>query len=174
MIISFFIFYGWVLLLLGIGSLLKNVWMISTATAVILFWAGPGTPLIPIILISALLIQRFIFLDKSNVKNLKKAILMFKNGLFDGVNWHSKEERKIFKKSKYYKMVKKARQYEYMQISSNLFDTDDDLEIKNLLNTEYLINLKNTQKKLYKIEKKKIIKKYYKDKKEIKNESKRN
>jgi hypothetical protein len=36
-----------------------------------LFWFGPGTPVIPLIIISALFIQRYILMDLSNKISIK-------------------------------------------------------------------------------------------------------
>ncbi len=36
-----------------------------------LFWFGPGTPVIPLVLVTALFIQRYIFMDQTNRMNLK-------------------------------------------------------------------------------------------------------
>lgn len=76
--LSFMIFAGWAYVLAGIGIMVKSPSMIAVGTAVILFWAGPFTPLIPIVLLVAFLIQRYIFRDRSNDEALKKAIADFK------------------------------------------------------------------------------------------------
>ena len=65
--ISYMIFQGWAFLFILFG----NAWMKGIGAAVITFWFGPGTPTIPIILIVALFIQRYILLDFSNQFHLK-------------------------------------------------------------------------------------------------------
>lgn len=66
------LYHGWAVLFLLIGILSSNAWLIGVGTAVILFWFGPGTPLIPLILITAMFIQRYILLDVSYKVNLKQ------------------------------------------------------------------------------------------------------
>ncbi len=39
---------------------------------VLAFWVGPGTPTIPLILVTALFIQRYILLDSSNRVELRR------------------------------------------------------------------------------------------------------
>ncbi|MBN2268835.1 MAG: hypothetical protein JXC35_05340 [Acholeplasmataceae bacterium] len=65
--ISYMIFQGWAVLFVIFG----NAWMKGIGAAVITFWFGPGTPTIPIILIVALFIQRYLLLDRSNQVHLK-------------------------------------------------------------------------------------------------------
>lgn len=66
--ISYMIFQGWAVLFLIFG----NAWMKGIGAGVITFWFGPGTPTIPIILIVALFIQRYLLLDHSNQLHLKE------------------------------------------------------------------------------------------------------
>lgn len=66
--ISYMIFQGWAVLFLIFG----NAWMKGIGAAVITFWFGPGTPTIPIILIVALCIQRYVFFDDSNQLHIKE------------------------------------------------------------------------------------------------------
>ena len=70
--IAYMLYHGWAVLFLLIGILSSNAWLIGAGTAVILFWFGPGTPLIPLILITAMFIQRYILLDVSYKVNLKQ------------------------------------------------------------------------------------------------------
>lgn len=112
--ISFFIYYGWALLLLIIGTISKNVKLYSIALSVMAFWAGPMTPLIPLILVTALLIQRYIFFDKSNEKALKDSIYNFRAGIYPKAKWKNKEEKKIYKKTGYYHLIKKIRVKDYI------------------------------------------------------------
>jgi hypothetical protein len=79
LLISYMIFHGWAVLFLGIGLMSGNGWLIGVGSAVILFWFGPGTPVIPLILIVALFIQRYIFMDMSNKMRLKDKWIELKN-----------------------------------------------------------------------------------------------
>ncbi len=69
--ISYMIFHGWALLFFIIGTLTGNAWLIGVGSVVMLFWFGPGTPVIPLILITALFIQRYIFFDLTNQIKIK-------------------------------------------------------------------------------------------------------
>ncbi len=87
--LSFMIFAGWayVAIVVGIWFKIPVAYAIGTATA--LFWIGPFTPLIPIVILTAFFIQRYIFRDRSNDDALKEAIANFKERGFkdsDGVN----------------------------------------------------------------------------------------
>ncbi len=70
--IAYMIYHGWAALFFLIGLSTGNAWLIAVGSAVMLFWFGPGTPVIPLILITALFIQRYIFLDQSNKLELKQ------------------------------------------------------------------------------------------------------
>jgi len=70
--ISFMIFDGWALLFIVFGSIAGNAWMIGIGTTVMLFWVGPGTPVIPLIIITALFIRRYILFEKKEHVNLKE------------------------------------------------------------------------------------------------------
>lgn len=63
--ISFMIYQGWAYVFIILGPFIHSAWMTATGTAVILAWFGPGTPAIPLIVITALLIQRFIFRERN-------------------------------------------------------------------------------------------------------------
>jgi hypothetical protein len=56
---------GWAYILLGLGGILGNAWMISVGTAGVTFWWLPVTPGIPLTVGLAVVIQRFIFKDKT-------------------------------------------------------------------------------------------------------------
>ncbi len=71
LLISYMIFHGWAVLFFLVGITTKNTWLIGVGTTVILFWFGPGTPLFPLIIITALIIQRYILLDRSNKIEIK-------------------------------------------------------------------------------------------------------
>lgn len=72
LLIAYMLYHGWAVLFLLFGILSSHAWFIGLGTAVILFWFGPGTPLIPLILITAMFIQRYILLDASYKVNLKE------------------------------------------------------------------------------------------------------
>ena len=63
---SYMIFHGWAVIFFFIGVLSGNAWFLGIGSAVMLFWFGPGTPVIPLIIVTALFIQRYILMDKSN------------------------------------------------------------------------------------------------------------
>lgn len=69
--ISYMIFHGWALLFFLLGIASGNAWLIGVGSAVMLFWFGPGTPVIPLIIVTAMFIQRFILMDRSNQVKLK-------------------------------------------------------------------------------------------------------
>lgn len=72
LLISYMIFHGWAVLILVIGSLSGNAYLIGLGSAVILFWFGPGTPVIPLIIITALFIRRYVLFEKSEKLDLKQ------------------------------------------------------------------------------------------------------
>lgn len=69
--ISYMIFHGWAVVALLLGSLSGNAYLIGLGTAVILFWFGPGTPVIPLIIITALFIRRYVLFEKKEKLDLK-------------------------------------------------------------------------------------------------------
>jgi len=59
--------------LILIGVIVGNVWLIGVGTSIYAFWLAPLTPLIPINIALALVMQRFIFRDKSvSIENIKQ------------------------------------------------------------------------------------------------------
>lgn len=70
--ISYMIFHGWAVVIFVIGSLTSQVYLMGLGTAVILFWFGPGTPLIPLIIITALILKRYVFFEKTENLNVKE------------------------------------------------------------------------------------------------------
>lgn len=70
--ISYMIFHGWAVLFFIIGSITGNGWLIGIGSAVILFWFGPGTPVIPLILVVALIIQRYVFFESTHQVSIKE------------------------------------------------------------------------------------------------------
>ncbi len=71
LIISYIIYHGWAVFFVAFGTIIGNAWMIGIGTAVMLFWFGPGTPVIPLIIVTALFIQRYILFDKKHMVNIK-------------------------------------------------------------------------------------------------------
>lgn len=69
--IAYMIFHGWALIFFFTGLLIGNAWLIGVGSAVMLFWFGPGTPVIPLIIVTALFIQRYILMDHSNKIEIK-------------------------------------------------------------------------------------------------------
>lgn len=62
--------------LLIVGFIIKSHMIKSVATTIIIFWTGPGTPLVPIALATGLTFQRYVLGDKS--VNPKKIAVEFK------------------------------------------------------------------------------------------------
>ncbi len=64
--------------LILIGVIVGNVWLIGVGTSIYAFWLAPLTPLIPINIALALVVQRYVFLDKSisiqSIKNKFKEV----------------------------------------------------------------------------------------------------
>ena len=48
--IAYMIFHGWALTFFVLGILSGNGWLLGVGSAVMLFWFGPGTPVIPLII----------------------------------------------------------------------------------------------------------------------------
>lgn len=69
--ISYMIFHGWAVIALLLGTFSGNGYLIALGTAVILFWFGPGTPVIPLIIITALFIRRYLLFEKKEKLDLK-------------------------------------------------------------------------------------------------------
>lgn len=70
--ISYMLFHGWAVLFFVIGTITGNGWLIGIGSAVILFWFGPGTPVIPLILVVALMIQRYVFFESTHQVSIKE------------------------------------------------------------------------------------------------------
>ena len=66
-IISFSLYVGWAIAFIVIGIIFGNAWLYSTGTTVILFWAGPFTPMWLLIVSTALVLQRYVFRDKKSM-----------------------------------------------------------------------------------------------------------
>lgn len=58
---------GWAIAFVVIGIIFGNAWLYSTGTTVILFWAGPFTPMWLLIVSTALVLQRYVFRDKKSM-----------------------------------------------------------------------------------------------------------
>ncbi|MGI6782076.1 MAG: hypothetical protein ACOX56_04565 [Acholeplasmataceae bacterium] len=104
--ISFMVFAGWAYVLILLGTLSQNAALIAIGTAVALFWAGPFTPLIPIVLLVAFLIQRYIFQDRSNDEALKETIKKFRQQGFKTNEEVLKSNRRKIKYSRIHKYKK--------------------------------------------------------------------
>ena len=72
LLISYMIYHGWAVIILVIGTLSGNAYLIGLGSAVILFWFGPGTPVISLIIITALFIRRYLLFEKNEALNLKE------------------------------------------------------------------------------------------------------
>lgn len=66
-IISFSLYVGWAIAFIVIGIIFGNAWLYSTGTTVVLFWAGPFTPMWLLIVSTALVLQRYVFRDKKSM-----------------------------------------------------------------------------------------------------------
>ena len=80
--LSFMLFVGWAYVFIIIGIILLSPALTAIGTTVALFWFGPFTPLIPITVLTAFFIQRYIFRDRTNDEALKEAIKNFKETKF--------------------------------------------------------------------------------------------
>lgn len=67
--ISFMIFYGWLLIFIVIGIVSDNAWFYGVGIGGVVFWFGPGTPLIPLIIGVATFIRKFILRDRDSDMN---------------------------------------------------------------------------------------------------------
>lgn len=76
--ISFMIFQGWAYVFIVLGAISGNAWLLSVGTTVTLFWLGPFTPLIPIVLGVTVFIQKYILLDKKAISK-EEILKSFKN-----------------------------------------------------------------------------------------------
>lgn len=70
--IAYLIYHGWAVFFVFFGSIVGNAWMIGIGTAVILFWFGPGTPVIPLIIVTALFIKKYILFDRKHHVNIRE------------------------------------------------------------------------------------------------------
>lgn len=79
-----------------IGFIIANNWLLGIGATMYAFWLGPFTPLIPINIALAMLMQRYIFRDKSvSVTSIKEKFNeTFKNKNVDQENQENKEELK--------------------------------------------------------------------------------
>lgn len=56
-----------------IGVILQNAWLIGVGTSIYTFWLLPLTPMIPINIALAMVVQRFIFQDRNvSIKSIKE------------------------------------------------------------------------------------------------------
>lgn len=70
--ISYMLFHGWAVIFLLLGTMTNNPLWIAVGTSVIVFWFGPGTPVIPLIIVSAFFIKRYVLLDRSERIHFRK------------------------------------------------------------------------------------------------------
>ncbi|MCK9236119.1 MAG: hypothetical protein WC225_02130 [Acholeplasmataceae bacterium] len=70
--ISYMIYQGWAVVFLIVGIITKNAWLIGVGGAVIAFWVGPGTPTIPLVIVTAFFIKRYLLFDRSDPRKLKE------------------------------------------------------------------------------------------------------
>lgn len=111
LIISFTLYVGWALAFIVIGFISSNAWYYSTGMAVVVFWAGPFTPMWGLIVSTALVLQRYVFRDKKSMgwKDIKQ---YYKDELAKEkeksriarekriVKWQEREQKKQAKKVK--------------------------------------------------------------------------
>lgn len=109
--LSFMIFAGWAYVFIGIGMIFNSPYLVAVGTAVALFWIGPFTPLIPIVIIVAFLIQRHILRDRSNDAALKQAIRNFKERGF-------KSEEELPRA--YHNKIKYSHRHQYKNLYKKL------------------------------------------------------
>lgn len=64
LLISFTIWYGWIIAFIVLGTAFKIAWMYSIGVGGVLFWAGPFTPFFPIFIATATFFRTVIFKDK--------------------------------------------------------------------------------------------------------------
>ena len=104
--LSLMIFAGWAYIFIGIGIIFNIPSLVAIGSAVALFWLGPFTPLIPIVILVAFFIQRYLFRDRSNDQALKEAIANFKKEVW---RWSSV-------KDSYARRIKLSRLHSYKTI----------------------------------------------------------
>lgn len=102
--LSLMIFAGWAYIFIGIGIIFNIPSLVAIGSAVALFWLGPFTPLIPIVILVAFFIQRYLFRDRSNDQALKEAIANFKERGF-------KDDQGV--KDSYARRIKLSRLHSY-------------------------------------------------------------
>lgn len=55
-----------------VGFVVQNKWLVGVGLGIFAFWAGPGTPLMLVVVAFAMVVQRYIFQDRSvSVANIK-------------------------------------------------------------------------------------------------------
>lgn len=95
--LSFFLFYGWLILAIYIGTIFNIKELLYIGGAGVAFWAGPFTPLIPLVITFSLIIQRYILFDKSNIISLKRHLVELKNSFFIKRKYIKKIKKPSFK-----------------------------------------------------------------------------
>jgi hypothetical protein len=92
--LSFAILAGWAYVFLGLGIITGNAWLISVGTTVVTFWWMPVTPGIPFTIGVAILIQRFVFHDKTALTKQQILAKFEKRGERHGLQAEEEKRRK--------------------------------------------------------------------------------
>lgn len=106
--LSYLIFHGWAVVFIVFGTITDNLVLVTIGTTVVLFWLGPFTPLIPLIFVTAFIIQRYLLFDKSRPFKIKQVWQMIK------------EEEKSMHKQKKSRLEKNREMYDFDQIVDRL------------------------------------------------------
>lgn len=121
LLISYIIYHGWAVFFVAFGTIVGNAWMIGIGTAVILFWFGPGTPVIPLIIVTALFIQRYLLFDKKHMVNIID-------------KWKELNDKEISKHEDHWKQVK--HDFKVMNVIDHvIFSHHDDDDVKDDIET---------------------------------------
>lgn len=72
LIIAWCIMYGWVVAFFVIGTVAEDAYLLGIATTVAVFWAGPFTPFLPILVGLTRFIQKIILRDKAVPKHIRE------------------------------------------------------------------------------------------------------
>jgi|SRR5690554_282294 len=80
--------------LVVLGFIFQNNWLKGIGLTIYAFWLGPFTPLIPLIIALAMVVQRFVFLDRNvSYKNVKEKFqIAFSKKEDKEINEDEKEE----------------------------------------------------------------------------------
>lgn len=72
LVLAWLLMYGWVVAFFIIGTVEDNAYFLGIATTVAVFWAGPFTPFLPILVGLTRFIQKIILRDKAVPKHIKE------------------------------------------------------------------------------------------------------